>query len=68
MNKGIVSGLILITFAFPGILKAQETCRVVMNADETADTINRNIYGNFSEHLGHCIYGGIWVEENSPIP
>ncbi len=32
------------------------------------DTISRHIYGNFSEHLGHCIYGGIWVGENSPIP
>ena len=31
-------------------------------------TINRNIYGQFSEHLGRCIYGGIYVGEDSPIP
>lgn len=31
-------------------------------------TINRNIYGHFSEHLGHCIYGGYWVGEDSSIP
>ena len=30
--------------------------------------INRNIYGQFSEHLGHCIYEGVWVGEDSPIP
>jgi alpha-L-arabinofuranosidase len=30
--------------------------------------ISRNIYGQFSEHLGHCIYEGIWVGEDSPIP
>ena len=30
--------------------------------------INRNIYGQFSEHLGRCIYDGIWVGEDSPIP
>jgi alpha-N-arabinofuranosidase len=30
--------------------------------------INRNIYGHFSEHLGHCIYEGLWVGLNSPIP
>ncbi len=30
--------------------------------------INKNIYGHFSEHLGRCIYGGLWVGENSPIP
>lgn len=26
------------------------------------------IYGQFAEHLGRCIYGGIWVGENSDIP
>ncbi len=30
--------------------------------------ISRYIYSHFSEHLGHCIYGGIWVGENSKIP
>ncbi len=30
--------------------------------------INRNIYGHFSEHLGRCIYEGVFVGENSPIP
>jgi len=30
--------------------------------------INPNIYGQFSEHLGHCIYEGVWVGEESPIP
>ena len=29
-------------------------------------TIDPNIYGNFIEHLGRCIYGGIY-EENSPL-
>ena len=29
--------------------------------------INRNIYGNFSEHLGRCIYNGVFVGKNSPI-
>ncbi|MDW8381103.1 MAG: alpha-N-arabinofuranosidase [Verrucomicrobiota bacterium] len=26
------------------------------------------IYGHFAEHLGRCIYEGIWVGEDSPIP
>lgn len=29
---------------------------------------NPNLYGHFAEHLGGCIYGGLWVGENSPIP
>jgi len=42
--------------------------RVVVNADRVKGTINRNIYGHFSEHLGRCIYEGLWVGEDSPIP
>ncbi len=30
--------------------------------------IDRNIYGHFAEHLGRCIYEGIWVGEDSKIP
>jgi alpha-N-arabinofuranosidase len=36
--------------------------------EQAKTTINRNIYGQFAEHLGSCIYGGIWVGENSSIP
>ncbi|RJP30316.1 MAG: alpha-N-arabinofuranosidase [Candidatus Omnitrophota bacterium] len=42
--------------------------QLVVHADQGAQTINRNIYGHFAEHLGWCIYGGIWVGEDSPIP
>ncbi len=44
------------------------TLQGVLNADRGQGTINRNIYGHFSEHLGRCIYEGIWVGEDSPIP
>ena len=30
--------------------------------------INPNIYGHFAEHLGACIYEGLWVGEDSSIP
>ena len=34
-----------------------------------APVINRNIYGHFAEHLGHCIYGGFYVGDgNKTIP
>src|SRR5207249_8766370 len=42
--------------------------RLVIHANQVKDTINRNIYGQFSEHLGRCIYEGVWVGEGSPIP
>jgi alpha-N-arabinofuranosidase len=42
--------------------------KLIIHADQPKDTISRNIYGHFSEHLGHCIYEGIWVGEDSAIP
>jgi len=42
--------------------------RLVIHADKGKETISRNIYGHFSEHLGRCIYEGFWVGEDSPIP
>ncbi len=44
------------------------TATLTVHADQSGPVINRNIYGQFAEHLGHCIYGGIWVGPDSPIP
>jgi alpha-N-arabinofuranosidase len=41
---------------------------ITLNADLGTTTISRQIYGNFSEHLGRCIYGGMYVGEDSKIP
>jgi alpha-L-arabinofuranosidase len=36
--------------------------------DEPIGTISPLIYGHFTEHLGGCIYDGIWVGEKSKVP
>ena len=41
---------------------------IMIDASNLRMKINKNIYGQFSEHLGNCIYGGMWVGENSKIP
>ena len=41
---------------------------IYLNPARSKGTINRNIYGHFSEHLGRCIYGGLFVGKNSGIP
>jgi alpha-N-arabinofuranosidase len=48
--------------------EAPEMSMLVVHADKGAETIHRNIYGHFSEHLGRCIYEGFWVGKDSPIP
>lgn len=65
-QKISVAGLLL--FATLPFLQAQEKAEVVVNADQGKVTISKHIYGQFSEHLGRCIYDGLWVGEGSPIP
>jgi alpha-N-arabinofuranosidase len=42
--------------------------RIVLFPEKAKDTISKNIYGHFAEHLGRCIYDGIYVGENKKIP
>ena len=35
---------------------------VTVNTNKTSEPISKYIYGQFIEHLGRCIYGGIWAE------
>jgi alpha-L-arabinofuranosidase len=41
---------------------------LIINADQGVDTIDRNIYAHFAEHIGRLVYDGLWVGEDSPIP
>src|SRR5512141_1926153 len=60
---------IAVLLCIPAVLWAQSAMNtLVVHTDATKDTISRFIYGQFAEHLGHGIYGGVWVGENSPIP
>ena len=44
-----------------------QTNTINIQADEPGHIISRDIYGQFSEHLGRGIYGGIWVGYDSEI-
>ncbi|MHC4105641.1 MAG: beta-L-arabinofuranosidase domain-containing protein, partial [Planctomycetota bacterium] len=35
---------------------------IKIDAERKAEPISKYIYGQFIEHLGRCIYGGIWAE------
>jgi alpha-N-arabinofuranosidase len=41
---------------------------IIINANKQIAKIEPDVYGHFSEHLGRCIYDGIWVGKDSPIP
>jgi alpha-N-arabinofuranosidase len=44
------------------------TAEIQIHADHPGAVIAPEIYGQFAEHLGRCIYEGIWVGPDSPIP
>ncbi len=44
------------------------TNQLIIDRNRVRAQISRHIYGHFAEHLGRCVYEGIWVGEDSPIP
>lgn len=47
---------------------AAQDATVRIHDTGTGETIPAEIYGQFSEHLGRCIYGGLWVGKDSKVP
>jgi len=45
-----------------------EPVHITIETTKPGPVINRDIYGQFAEHLGSGIYGGLWVGTNSSIP
>ena len=49
-------------------LSAQKSATITLQPEKATQIIPKEIYGQFAEHLGTCIYGGLWVGEDSNIP
>ena len=52
----------------PVAAQAQDTTVVIDTAAEAGPKIDKHLFGQFAEHLGTGIYGGVWVGEDSDIP
>jgi alpha-N-arabinofuranosidase len=57
--------VLLLFLLFNGVLALAQTTKVIINADVEKSVINKHIYGHFAEHLGRCIYDGIYVGDNN---
>ena len=55
---------IMFTVSFASAQKVELT----VDISKAGAKIDRNIFGQFAEHLGHGIYEGIWVGPDSAIP
>ncbi len=53
----LISGLTVVS---------SQTARIKFDTDRIIGDVDRNLYGNFVEHLGRCVYGGIY-EPGNPL-
>jgi len=56
------------SLAFAHAPLAAQDVRIALDGDAAGPQIDRHIFGQFAEHLGTGIYGGVWVGEDSEIP
>ena len=60
--------LLVIGVALAPAARAAEKVQLSVDASKSGAKIDRNIFGQFAEHLGHGVYEGIWVGPDSKIP
>ncbi len=65
MKKKITSLLLSAAAIIPA---AAQDAPATIHVNEGTEVIPKEIYGQFAEHLGTCIYGGLWVGKDSQIP
>lgn len=68
MKKLTLTLIFLLTCFYSQAQNTPAVNQLVVVANHPGVTISKDIYGHFSEHLGACIYGGIWVGTDSKIP
>jgi alpha-N-arabinofuranosidase len=68
MTLRILAASVLLVFssAMPSI--AAESVHLSIDASKPGAKVDRNIFGQFAENLGHGLYEGIWVGPDSSIP
>ncbi|HLN55593.1 MAG TPA: hypothetical protein VK207_06360, partial [Bacteroidales bacterium] len=59
--------ILLTVLCFSSHGQNAEINQLVIVTNHPGVTISKDIYGHFSEHLGTCIYGGLWVGKDSKI-
>jgi alpha-N-arabinofuranosidase len=66
--RSLLLGLALIAMVTTVPALAADEVELSVDASKTGAKIDRNIFGQFAEHLGHGIYEGVWVGQDSNIP
>lgn len=67
MKKTIFLSVLIFLIASQSII-AQQIVAMKADTKPSGITISKHIYGHFSEHLGRCIYDGLWVDTALNVP
>ncbi len=68
--RSLLASLTLLAVAVAVTVPVAAAQKVQMSVDvsKAGAKIDRNLFGQFAEHLGHGVYEGIWVGPDSKIP
>lgn len=64
----LVGGLALMCCLLAAPLGSAQQVELSVDVSRAGPRIDRNIFGQFAEHLGHGVYEGVWVGPDSKIP
>jgi len=67
-SMGLLGLLLLDAASSTALAQEAKHASITIRADQPGPQISRHVYGHFAEHLGRCIYDGLWVGRDSKIP
>src|SRR5213595_3637313 len=66
--RSLLASLTLLAVAMAAPAVAAQKVALFIDVSKPGPKIDRNLFGQFAEHLGHGVYEGIWVGPDSKIP
>jgi alpha-L-arabinofuranosidase len=67
-KRVLIFGLALLAMTATAPFAIAQKVALFIDVSKPGAKINRNVFGQFAEHLGHGVYEGIWVGPDSQIP
>src|SRR5258705_7231082 len=67
-RRGLLLGAAAVLTARRGLGSPAADQSVSIDLAKETGAIRPELHGHFAEHLGTCVYGGLWVGKASKIP
>ncbi len=67
-SRRLVLTLAAVALAAVSHTASADSITLSVDASKAGPRIDRNLFGQFAEHLGHGVYEGVWVGPDSKVP